>query len=53
MEASGSELSILGTATIFLESEVLGAVRKEMEVAVIEGMVGMKEVLVSLKLMKM
>ena len=53
MEASGSDLSILGTATIFLESEVLGAVRKQMEVAVIEGVEGVKEVLVSLKLMKM
>ena len=53
VEASGSELSILGTATIFLESEVLGSDRKQLEVAVIEGVEGIKEVLVSLKLMKM
>ena len=35
-----------------MESEVLGADRKELEVAVIEGVVGQKEILVSLKLMK-
>ena len=53
VEASGSELKILGTATIFMESEVLGPDRKELEVAVIEGVEGSKEILVSLKLMKM
>ena len=53
VEASGSTLSLLGTTTIFLESEVLGDGRKQMEVAVIEGVEGEKEVLVSLKLMKL
>ena len=53
VEASGSALSLLGTTTVFLESEVLGDGRKQMEVAVIEGVEGEKEVLVSLKLMKM
>ena len=53
VEASGSELSILGTATIFMETEVLGTDKKELEVAVIEGVEGNKEILVSLKLMKM
>ena len=52
VEASGSTLSLLGTASIFLESDVLGGGRKEMEVALIEGVEGEKEVLVSLKLMK-
>ena len=52
IEASGSELKILGTAIIFMESEVLGPDRKELEVAVIEGVEGNKEILVSLKLMK-
>ena len=53
VESSGSGLSILGTATIFLETEVLGTDKKELEVAVIEGVEGSKEILVSLKLMKM
>ena len=53
VEASGSELSILGTATIFMETEVLGTDKKELEVAVREGVDGNKEILVSLKLMKM
>ena len=53
VEASGSELSLLGTATIFMETEVLGSERKELEVAVIEGVEGNKEILISLKLMKM
>ena len=53
VEASGSELSLLGTATIFMETEVLGIERKELEVAVIEGVEGNKEILISLKLMKM
>ena len=53
VEASGSELSILGTATILMETEVLGTDKKELEVAVIEGVEGNKEILVSLKLMKM
>ena len=52
IEASGSELKILGTAILFLESEMLGSDRKELEVAVIEGVEGNKEILVSLKLMK-
>ena len=52
VEASGSTLSLLGTASIFLESDVLGDGRKEIEVAVIQGVEGEKEVLVSLKLMK-
>ena len=43
VEASGSELSLLGTATIFMETEVLGQDRKELEVAVIEGVEGSKE----------
>ena len=52
IEASGSELKILGTAILFLESETLGVHRKELELAVIEGVEGNKEILVSLKLMK-
>ena len=52
IEASGSELKILGTAILFLESEMLGSDRKELKVAVIEGVEGNKEILVSLKLMK-
>ena len=47
VEASGSTLSLLGTTTIFLESDVLGDGRKQIEVAVIEGVEGEKEVLVS------
>ena len=42
VEASGAELSLLGTATIFMETEVLGSGRKELEVAVIEGVEGHK-----------
>ena len=52
VEASGSELSILRTAILFMESGVLGPDKKEIEVAVIEGVEGNKEILVSLKLMK-
>ena len=52
IEASGSELKILGTAILFLESEMLRSDRKELDVAVIEGVEGNKEILVSLKLMK-
>ena len=37
IEASGSELKILGTAIIFMQSNVLGPKKKELEVAVIEG----------------
>ena len=44
VEASGSTLSLMGTASIFLESDVLGDGRKEIEVAVIEGVEGEKEV---------
>ena len=50
MEASWSELKILGTAIIFMESEVLGPEKKQLEGAVIEGAEGNKEILVSLKL---
>merc|ERR1712015_490241 len=52
VEASGSQLALLGTATIFIESEVLGEGRKEIECAIIQGTEGTKEVLISLKLMK-
>ena len=52
VEASGSPLSLLGTAKIFMEAEVLGDGRREIEVAVIQGVGDEKEVLVSLRLMK-
>ena len=52
IEASGSELKILGTAIIFMKSKILGEEKKQLEVAVIEGVEGNKEILVSLKLMK-
>ena len=52
VEASGSELKILGTAVIYMQAEVLGDDRKKLEVAIIEGQEGSKEILVSLKLMK-
>ena len=37
---------------IYMKAEVLGEDRKKLEVAVIEGLEGNKEILVSLKLMK-
>ena len=52
IEASGTELQILGTAVIFLQAEVLSPVKKMMEVAVIKGCDYNKEMLVSLKNMK-
>ena len=52
VEASGSELEILGTARIFLETVVLGPARQIIEVAVIAGTDNNKEVLLSLGLMK-
>merc|ERR1711923_217687 len=52
VEASGSPLTLLGTASIFIESDVLGDGRKEIECAVIQGVEGVKEVLWSLRLMK-
>ena len=42
----------LGTVIIFKKSKVLGEEKKQLEVAVIEGVDGNKEILVSLKLMK-
>ena len=42
IEASGSELKILGTAIIFMKSEVLGPEKKQLEVAVIERVEGNK-----------
>ena len=52
VEASGSPLTLLGTASIFIESDVLGDGRKEIECAIIQGTEGTKEVLISLRLMK-
>ena len=52
VKASGSELKILGTAVIYMKAEVLGEDRKKLEVAMIEGQEGSKEILGSLKLMK-
>ena len=37
VEASGTELQILGSAVIFLEVDVLGSSKKQMEMAVIKG----------------
>ena len=37
VEASRSELKILGTAVIYMQARVLGEDRKKMEVVVIEG----------------
>ena len=42
VEASGSTLSLLGTAKIFMETDVLGDGRREIEVAVIQGVGGKK-----------
>ena len=44
IEASGSELEILGTARIFLQTDVLGPARKFMDVAVIAGTNANKEI---------
>ena len=52
IDPSGSELKILGRAIIYMKSKVLGQEKKQLEVAVIEGVEGNKEILVSLKLMK-
>ena len=52
VKASRSDLQILGTAMIYMKAEVLGEDRKKLEVAVIVGQEGSKEILVSLKLMK-
>ena len=52
VKASRSELPILGTTMIYMKAEVLGEDRKKLEVAVIVGQEGSKEILVSLKLMK-
>ena len=50
---SGSfRFSIDSSASIFIESEVLGDGRKEIECAIIQGTEGTKEVLISLRLMK-
>ena len=37
VEASGTELQILGSAVIFLKVDVLGSSKKQIEVAVIKG----------------
>ena len=52
VEASGSELQIPVPAVIYIKAEVLGEDRKKLEVAMIEGLEGSKEVLVSMKLVK-
>ena len=52
VEASGSELEILGTVAIYILAEVLGSDGKQLEVAVIHGQEYNKEILVSLRLMK-
>ena len=53
VEASETELQILGTAVILLEADVLGPSKKQMEEAVTKGQDDNKELLVSLKLMKL
>ena len=53
VEASGSELAILVSAVIDIKAEVLGSVKKQLEVAVIRGQDDTKEILVSLKLLKL
>ena len=52
IEALDSGLEILGTAKIFLQTEVLSSARKFMGVAVITGAGSNKVSLVSLKIMK-
>ena len=53
MLAFRTELQILGTAVVFLQAEVLGPAKKMMEVAVIKRCDYNKEILVSLKNMKL
>ena len=48
VEASGSDLEILGTAMIYVQAEMLGSDRKQLEVAVIQGQEDNKEILGSL-----
>ena len=50
---SGSELDILVTAMIYMKAEVLGTAKKHTEIAVVRGQDDTKEILVSLKLMKL
>ena len=53
VEASGSKLAILVLAVIYIKAEVLGSVKKQLEVAMIRGQDDTKEILVSLKLLKL